>query len=145
MERLLPATGIFFIMDEDDVRRILSYEHTIVCSDGIARGSHPHPRVWGTFPRVLGHYVREVGLLTLEDAVRRMTSMPADRFGLTGRGRIVEGAFADVVVFDPTTIREAATYETPIRPATGVETVFVNGRESWAGGANRGARAGRVL
>lgn len=145
VERLLPATGIFFIMDEGDVQRILAYEHTIVCSDGIAKGSHPHPRTWGTFPRVLGRYVREHPLFTLEEAVRRMTSMPADRFGLAGRGRIEVGSFADLVLFDPDLIREGATYETPTRPAEGIRSVFVNGREVWREGAGTGARPGRTL
>ena len=145
VERLLPATGIFFIMDEQDVRRIMAYDQTIICSDGIARGEHPHPRVWGTFPRVLRHYVREVGLLSLEEAIRRMTSMPADRFGLKGRGRIEAGAFADIVVFDADRIKETATYDRPVRPAQGIETVFVNGRESWCAFKNKGTRAGHVL
>ncbi|WP_375259871.1 amidohydrolase family protein [Citreimonas sp.] len=145
MERLLPATGIFFIMDEGDVRRILAYEHTIICSDGIARGSHPHPRVWGTFPRVLGHYVRDAGVFDLETAIRRMTSMPADRFGLRDRGRIAEGTYADAVIFDAATIREANDYAHPTRPAEGIDLVFVNGRESWRSGVHSGARAGVVL
>lgn len=145
MERLLPATGIFFIMDESDVRRILSFEHTIICSDGIARGDHSHPRVWGTFPRVLGHYVRDIGLFTLEEGVKRMTSMPADRFGLKDRGRIREGGYADLVLFDPATIESGATYEKPKTPAHGIKNVWVNGRESWADGANKGNRAGVVL
>ena len=145
LERLLPATGIFFIMDEEDVQRILSYEHTMICSDGIPTGSHPHPRVWGTFPRVLGRYVRDVGLFSLEEAVKRMTSMPADRFGIGGRGRITIGNFADLVIFDPDTIAEGATFETPIRPAIGIERVFVNGREVWKDGLKTGARPGRPL
>jgi N-acyl-D-amino-acid deacylase len=145
LERLLPATGIFFIMDEEDVQRILSYEHTIICSDGIPTGSHPHPRVWGTFPRVLGRYARDVGLFSLEEAVKRMTSMPADRFGLGGRGRIAVGHFADLVIFDPDTIAEGATFETPIRPAIGIDWVFVNGREVWKDGHKTGARPGRPL
>lgn len=145
LQRLLPATGIFFIMDEEDVQRILSYEHTMICSDGIPTGSHPHPRVWGTFPRVLGRYARDVGLFSLEEAVKRMTSMPADRFGLGGRGRIAVGAFADLVIFDPATIEEGATFEAPIAPAKGIERVLVNGREVWAGGAKTGNRPGRPL
>ncbi|WP_366654234.1 D-aminoacylase [Fodinicurvata sp. EGI_FJ10296] len=145
VERLLPALGIFFIMDEGDVRRILGYEHTIVCSDGISKGSHPHPRVWGTFPRVLGHYVRDVGLMTLETAVRRMTSMPADRFGLKGRGRITKDAFADLVLFDPETIADAATFENPIQPAKGIARVYVNGRAVWADGQSTGTRPGRTV
>ena len=145
LERLLPAIGVFFIMDEADVRRILSYEHTIVCSDGITLGSHPHPRLWGTFPRVLGHYVRDVGLFSLEEGVRRMTSMPADRFGLADRGRIAEGAFADLVLFDPAAIRERATYDDPVRPAAGIHAVFVNGRPVWRDGTPTGNRPGRTL
>lgn len=145
LERLLPATGIFFVMDERDVRRILGYPHTMVCSDGIARGNHPHPRTWGTFPRVLGHYVRDVGLFSLEEGVRRMTSMPADRFGLTGRGRIAQGHYADLVLFDPETIAEGATFETPIRPARGILGAWVNGRAVWHGGEGTGARPGRTL
>ncbi|GAA5075337.1 D-aminoacylase [Roseibacterium beibuensis] len=145
VERLLPAAGIFFVMDEGDVRRILTYPETIVCSDGIARGKHPHPRVWGTFPRVLGHYVRDVGLFPLETAVQRMTSMPADRFGLTGRGRIAEGQFADLVLFDADRIAEAATFESPVAPAHGIHGTWVNGRKVWSDGAPTGARPGRTL
>jgi len=145
VERLLPAAGIFFVMDEGDVRRILSYPHTMVCSDGIARGKHPHPRVWGTFPRVLGHYVREVKLFSLENAVQRMTSMPADRFGLKQRGRIAEGQFADLVLFNADKVAEAATFEVPIAPAHGIHGTWVNGRAVWAEGAPTGLRPGKAL
>lgn len=145
VERLIPAAGIFFIMDEGDVRRILSYPHTMICSDGIARGTHPHPRVWGTFPRVLGHYARDVGLFSLENAVQRMTSMPAERFGLAGRGRIAVGAVADLVLFDAARVAEAATYDTPIAPAHGIRATWVGGRAVWADGAPTGARPGRTL
>lgn len=145
VDRLMPATGIFFIMDEADVQRILRYRQTMVCSDGISGGAHPHPRVWGTFPRVLGRYVRDLGLFSLEEAVKRMTSMPADRFGLGGRGRIAVGAFADIVLFDPATIREGATFDTPVRPAEGIAHVFVNGREVWSRGHPTGLRPGRAL
>ena len=145
IERLLPAIGIFFIMDEADVQRILKYPHTIVCSDGIERGAHPHPRTWGTFPRVLSRYVRELGLLSLEDAVKRMTSMPADRFGLKDRGRLEKGRFADVVVFDPAEIAEGATYANPRQSAIGINAVIVNGQLSWLDNASTGARAGQPL
>lgn len=145
LERLLPATGIFFIMDEGDVRRILSYPHTMVCSDGIARGKHPHPRVWGTFPRVLGHYVRDVGLFSLEEAVHRMTGLPADRFGLTGRGRLAVDHYADLVLFDPATVAEGATFSAPITPARGIKGTWVNGRPVWRDGAVTGARPGLTL
>ncbi len=145
VERLIPALGVFFIMDEADVRRILSYELTLVCSDAIALGSHPHPRVWGTFPRVLGHYARDLGLFPLEEAVRKMTSMPAARFGLRDRGEIRVGAYADLVVFDPARIADAATYEAPVAPAEGIAEVFVNGRSVWTDGAPTGARPGQLL
>jgi N-acyl-D-amino-acid deacylase len=145
MERLLPATGIFFVMDEGDVRRILTYPHTMVCSDGIARGKHPHPRTWGTFPRVLGHYARDVGLFTLEEAVHRMTGLTAERFGLTGRGRLAVGHYADLVLFDPATVAEGATFEAPVTPARGILGTWVNGRAVWQGGAVTGARPGRTL
>ncbi|UOD50714.1 N-acyl-D-amino-acid deacylase family protein [Orrella daihaiensis] len=145
VDRLIPAAGIFFIMDEKDVQRILSFEHTIICSDGIHKGSHPHPRVWGTFPRVLGHYTREVKLFSLEEAVKRMTSMPADRFGLGQRGRLAVGNFADIVVFDPNTIAERATFQKPIQAAAGIEHVFVNGRLVWDGDKATGARPGMHL
>ncbi|MCC5992000.1 MAG: D-aminoacylase [Rhodobacteraceae bacterium] len=145
MERLLPATGTFFIMDEGDVRRILSYPHTMVCSDGIARGKHPHPRVWGTFPRVLGHYVRDVGLFSLEEAVHRMTWMTAERFGLKGRGRLAVGQFADLVLFDAASIAEGATFEAPFTPAHGIIGTWVNGRAVWRDQATTGARPGRTL
>ncbi len=96
VERLQPAGAIYWMMDEADVRRVLRFEHTMVGSDGLPHDTHPHPRLWGTFPRVLGHYCRELGLFALEEAVRRMTGLPADRFGLTGRGRLAEGAYADI-------------------------------------------------
>lgn len=145
VERLIPALGIFFIMDEADVRRILSYPHTMICSDGISVGNHPHPRVWGTFPRVLGHYAREVGLFSLEEAVHKMTGLPAARFGLEKRGRLTAGHFADLVLFDEAEVIDAATYEAPINPARGILQVFVNGRRVWREGRATGARPGRSL
>jgi len=145
VERLIPALGIFFIMDERDVQRILGYRHTLVCSDGIATGSHPHPRVWGTFPRVLGHYARKLGLFSMEEAVHKMTGLTAARFRLKGRGRLAVDHFADLVLFDEATVIDAATYETPVRPAAGIRQVFVNGRRVWQDGAATGARPGRPL
>ena len=144
VDRLVPALGIFFIMDEQDVRRILAYRHTMICSDGISAGSHPHPRVWGTFPRVLGHYARELGLFSLEEAVHKMTGLTAGRFGLAERGRLAAGYFADLVLFDEAKVIDAASYETPVRPAGGILQVFVNGRRVWRDGAT-GARPGRPL
>ena len=127
-ERLQPAGAIYFMMDEDDVRRVITYPHSMVASDGLPHDVHPHPRLWGTFPRVLGHYSRDLGLLPLEDAVHRMTGRPARVFGLAGRGEIRAGNFADLVVFDPETVIDRADFEHPTEHAAGIEAVFVNGR-----------------
>lgn len=145
IDRLLPAAGIFFIMDEADVQRVLSFKHTMICSDGIHKGSHPHPRLWGTFPRVLGHYARDQQLFSLEEAVKRMTSMPAARFGLGMRGRIAVDHYADITIFDPDTVAERADFDKPIQPAAGIEGVFVNGRLVWDGEQSTGARPGKHL
>jgi len=142
---LLPAGGIFFMMDEADVRQVLAYPHTMIGSDGLPHDAHPHPRLWGTFPRVLGHYVREVGLFGLEEAVRKMTSLTARQFGLKDRGILRAGAYADLVLFDPDTILDRATFENPKQPAAGIEAVWVNGRTVWESGAHSGARPGRAL
>lgn len=130
--RLAPAGAVYFDMHEDDVQRILANPLVMIGSDGIPHDQHPHPRLWGTFPRVLGHYSRDVGLFPLEEAVRKMTSLPAEKFRLRGRGQVVVGYFADLVVFDPATIIDAATFEKPIAPATGIEALFVNGKMAYA-------------
>ncbi|MSO53863.1 MAG: D-aminoacylase [Rhodospirillales bacterium] len=144
-KRLQPAGGIFFMMDEGDVRRILAYPETMIGSDGLPHDRHPHPRLWGTFPRVLGHYARDLGILTLPDAIRRMTGLPASRFGLVDRGAIRVGAFADLTVFSPETVIDRASFEEPTRPASGIEHVLVNGRTVWRRGASTGERPGHVL
>src|SRR5690606_902289 len=108
-ERLQPAGAVYFSMDEADVSRILAYEETMIGSDGLPHDAHPHPRLWGAFPRVLGHYARERKLFSLQEAVRRMTALPAARFGLRDRGRLAEGAMADLVLFDPATVKDRAT------------------------------------
>jgi N-acyl-D-amino-acid deacylase len=143
--RLAPAGAIYFRMDEADVQRILAYPHTMIGSDGLPHDEHPHPRLWGTFPRVLGHYVRELNLLSLEDAVRKMTGLTAGRFGLTDRGWLKAGAFADLVLFAPDTIIDLATFEGPKQAAAGVELVMVNGEVAYADGAATGAAPGRML
>jgi N-acyl-D-amino-acid deacylase len=145
IDRLQPAGAIYWTMDEADVQRVLRFEHTMIGSDGLPHDTHPHPRLWGTFPRVLGHYSRELGLFGLEEAVRRMTGLPARRFGLSGRGVIAAGAYADIAVFDPATVLDRATFEAPTRPAAGIEHVFVNGRPVWSGGASIGECPGRAL
>jgi N-acyl-D-amino-acid deacylase len=144
-ERLLPAGAIYFQLDEGDVRAILGYEHTMIGSDGLPHDHHPHPRLWGTFPRVLGHYSRDLGLFPLEEAVRRMTSLPATWFGFADRGVVRPGAFADLVVFDATTVRDTGTFSEPAQPAAGIDLVMVNGRVVWHAGRHTGARPGRVL
>ena len=144
-EALLPAGAIYFLMDEADVQRVLQYPHAMVASDGLPHDIFPHPRLWGTFPRVLGHYSRDLGLLTLEDAVYRMSGLPAAEFGLTGRGVIAEGNFADIVIFDPETVIDRADFATPTEPAAGIETVLVNGRAVWQDGAATGERPGKAL
>jgi N-acyl-D-amino-acid deacylase len=145
IDALLPAGGIFFSMDEKDVQRILAYPHTMIGSDGIPGDEHPHPRLWGTFPRVLGHYSRDEGLFDLETAVRKMTAMTAEQFRIKDRGVIRPGAFADLVIFDADTIEDSATFEKPKTPARGIDRVFVNGRAVWQDGAFTGARPGRAL
>jgi N-acyl-D-amino-acid deacylase len=145
VDRLQPAGAIYWTMDEPDVQRVLSFPHTMIGSDGLPHDFHPHPRLWGTFPRVLGHYCRELGLFGFEEAVRKMTGLPAARFGLKGRGAIAAGAYADIAVFDPATVIDRATFEKPTTPAAGIEHVFVNGRPVWAEGKVSGERPGRAL
>jgi N-acyl-D-amino-acid deacylase len=144
-EQLQPAGAIYWMMDEADVRRVLAFEHTMIGSDGLPHDVHPHPRLWGTFPRVLGHYCREVGLFGLETAVRKMSGLPAARFGLSGRGHVAEGAYADLAVFDPETVIDRATFAEPTLPAAGIAHVFVNGRPVWSDGKPSGERPGRAL
>jgi N-acyl-D-amino-acid deacylase len=143
--RLQPGSAIYFLMDEDDVQRILAFDETMIGSDGIPVGENPHPRLWGTFPRVLGHYSRDVGLFPLETAVWKMTGLTARNFGLPGRGTLQVGHHADVVVFDAAHVRDAATYQTPTRAAEGIQAVLVNGALTWQAGRHSGARHGQVL
>jgi len=143
--RLLPAGAIYFSMDEEDVQRILAFAPTMIGSDGLPHDAFPHPRLWATFPRVLGHYSRELALFPLEQAVHKMTGLTAQTYGLAGRGVLRPGAYADITVFDAATVDEAATFEHPIAPAKGIDTVIVNGAIVWRGGASTAARPGRVL
>jgi N-acyl-D-amino-acid deacylase len=145
VDRLQPAGAVYWMMDEADVQRVLRFEHTMIGSDGLPHDSHPHPRLWGAFPRVLGYYSRDLGLFRLEEAVRRMTGLSATRFGLTGRGILAEGAYADITVFDPEAIADRATFEAPTTPAAGIEQVFVNGRPVWTDGKPTDERPGRAL
>ena len=143
--RLLPAGAIYFSMHEEDVQRILRFEDTMVGSDGIPHDAKPHPRLWGTFPRVLGHYSRDLGLFPLETAVYKMTGLTAAKFGLADRGVVKVGAFADITIFDADLIADAATFDSPTLPARGIDSVIVNGTPVWQGGRATGARPGRLL
>jgi len=145
-ERLLPAGAIFFQMDERDVQRIMAHRLAMIGSDGLPHDTYPHPRLWGTFPRVLGHYARELRLFSLEEAVRKMTGHTAEVFGMTDRGVIRAGAYADLVLFDPATVRDASSYDAPTRPAEGILETWVNGQSAYVFGAGATpARAGRLV
>lgn len=143
--RLQPGSAVYFLMDENDVQRIMAFEETMIGSDGIPTGARPHPRLWGTFPRVLGRYSRDIGLFPLETAVWKMTGLTAANFGLDDRGTLAVGKFADIVIFNPETVIDTADYSDPSRPAAGIEWVLVNGEVSWRDGAHTGARNGQVL
>lgn len=132
-------------MHEDDVRRVLASPLSMIASDGVPRLGRPHPRWAGTFARVLGRYVRHEGLLTLEAAVHKMTGMPANRFGLRGRGVVEPGTLADLAVWDPTAIRDTATYDDPLTRPRGVRAVIVAGRVVVDDGDVRDAGPGQVL
>jgi N-acyl-D-aspartate/D-glutamate deacylase len=138
-------TSVYFAMSDADVEAVLRFDRAMIGTDGIPYGSRPHPRLFGTFPRVFGQYCRDRGFPDLVDAVRRATSLAADTFGLDNRGRIQPSRFADLVVFDPTTIEDVATYTEPNRFARGIDYVITNGRVVWHGGTPSGARPGRVL
>ncbi|HSU71817.1 MAG TPA: D-aminoacylase [Micrococcaceae bacterium] len=140
------ATGILqHVGDEENVRTIMAHRRHTGGSDGILVGAKPHPRAWGTFPRYLGHYSRELGLLSLEDAIHHLTGRPAARLLLERRGLIRPGFAADLVLFDPEAIRDTATFENPRQPAAGIHYVFVNGIAAIEAGVPTGALAGRAL
>lgn len=140
---------VIFGIGEDDIKRVMRHPHVAVASDGWTlhpnAGGCPHPRSYGTFARVLGHYVRDEGVLSLPAAVRKMTSLPAGRLGLADRGVVRQGAVADLAVFDPATVTDRATFTNPHQYCTGVEHVFVNGIQVIEAAADTGRPAGHVL
>ncbi|MEP6701545.1 MAG: D-aminoacylase [Betaproteobacteria bacterium] len=144
-ERLQPGGAIYFQMREDDVQRVLKFEATMIGSDGLPHDKHPHPRLWGTFPRVLGHYSRDQKLFPLEEAVHRMTGLSARQFNLHGRGKVAAGQVADLVVFDPDTVIDRSTFAEPMLPADGIDRVIVNGTITYQDRQATGERAGRFL
>ncbi len=143
---------IRFAMDEEDVKKVISSPYSMIGSDGSALApygilskGHPHPRNYGTFPRVLARYVRDLGLIRLEEAIRKMTSFPAQRLGLTDRGLIKPNMAADIVAFDFDKVKDTATYEEPKRYPEGIEYVIVNGVITVENGEHTNSRAGKVL
>src|SRR5215468_9807799 len=149
--RVVEAEGeacfvVVFSMDEADVRTVIAHPTTMIGSDGVpAAGSKPHPRLYGCFPRILGHYVRDERVLDLPTAIHKMTGLPATKFGFVDRGTVRPGAFADLVVFDPATIADVATYDDPCRFPAGISAVFVNGTAVARDGEHTAARPGRAL
>jgi dihydroorotase/N-acyl-D-amino-acid deacylase len=140
--------AVFHAIQEDDLRRILRHPATMIASDGevpVFGRAHPHPRSYGTFARVLGVYVRDQRVLGLEEAVRKMSALPAQRLGLHDRGLIKPGMKADLAVWDPSVVRDAATFEQPHRYAEGFVCVVVNGQVVYQAGRMTAARPGRVL
>jgi len=143
---------VFFHHSEQDMQRIMQQPWTSIGSDGSAVSvdgptgrTHPHPRYYGTFPRVLGRYVRELKVISLPDAIRKMTSMNADKIGIKDRGRLREGTWADVTIFDANRVADRATFEKPHQYAVGVEYVIVNGVVTVDRGRHTGAAAGQVI
>ena len=147
VEESLGCIIILFMMDEADIIRIMRNPWTMIGSDGIPGFGvkKVHPRMSGTFPRILGRYVREQGILTIEEAIRKMTSLPAQTFGVQGKGLLKEGFDADVVIFDPATILDQATYEEPNQGPVGIRYVLVNGEIAAENGKVTGATSGKVL
>ena len=143
--RLRPAGAIYHSISEADMRRILSHPATMIGSDGLPNDPLPHPRLWGTFPRVLGRYCRCENLFSLPEAIRKMTGLPAQRFKLAERGMIREGYSADLTLFDPGKIIDRATYSDPMRPAKGIIGVWVNGVLSYTSKGVTPGRAGRFV
>lgn len=144
-EEELAVGMVLFYGDEKDVIRIMRQPTTSFITDGLLGGGMPHPRVYGTYPRILGRYVREQGVLSLEEAVRKMTSLPAEKLRLRTKGAIAENYDADITIFNPDTIVDNATYKEPKQFSTGIEYVIVNGQVVVEKGKHTGARPGRTI
>jgi N-acyl-D-amino-acid deacylase len=145
-ERLMPGGACYFQMSQEDVDRVVTHPLAMIGSDGLPHDTRPHPRLWGAFPKVLARYWRDLGRLSLEQAVHKMTGLTARRLRLPDRGILQAGAYADVVVFDPKRVRDRATFESPMQCSEGIEQVWVNGRLSYVGSQREViARAGRFV
>ena len=145
IEEELAVGMVLFCMDEADVVRIMKHPTTAYITDGILGGSKPHPRVYGSFPRLLGRYVRDQGVVGLEEAVRKMTSATAERIRIKTKGRLAENYDADITVFNLDTVIDNATYENPRQFPSGIEWVLVNGQVVVKNGKHTGARPGRTI
>jgi N-acyl-D-amino-acid deacylase len=143
---------VYFLMSEENVRKKVALpwvafdsDEAALAPEGVFLESNPHPRAYGSFARLLGRYVRDEGVIPLEEAIRRLTSFPAETFGIERRGVLAPGAYADIVVFDPETIEDRATFAEPHQYAVGVRHVFVNGVHTLEDGGHTGATAGRFV
>ncbi|WP_342049805.1 MULTISPECIES: N-acyl-D-amino-acid deacylase family protein [unclassified Cupriavidus] len=145
LARLSPAGAIYFLMSQEDVDRIVADPQCMVGSDGLPFDKHPHPRQWGTFTRILADTVRERGLMPLETAIHKMTGLAARYYGLPDRGLLLPGMRADLVVFDPATVTDRATFDAPIQASEGIAGVWVNGECVWDGQRATGAYPGQML
>jgi N-acyl-D-amino-acid deacylase len=141
-KRLQPAGAVYFSISEEDMHKIISHPKTMIGSDGLPHDPHPHPRLWGTFPKVLGRLSREQKLFTLSSAIHKMTGLSAANFNLRNRGLIKKDHHADIVVFYPEEIYDQSTFEKPITMSKGIEMVFVNGTETFKKGSPTGNRNG---
>ena len=147
IEEQMEAAMVIFMMDDGDIERILKAPDTMIGSDGVPGfgSAKVHPRMTGTFPRILGHYVREKGVITLQEAIRKMTSLPAQTFGLFKKGLLRQGMNADLVIFDPDVIIDKSTFDDPSQPPEGIRWVIVNGEIAVEEGKITGATSGKVL
>lgn len=145
IEKLNPAGAVYFEIDEDELQSLMRYPLAMIGSDGLPHDQNPHPRLWGTFPRVVGYYARELGLFSVEQAIHQMTGLTASVFGLDQRGVIKQGNYADLVIFDEHKIIDLASFDESEQPSAGIERVYVNGQVVWRDGEVTTNRPGSWL